>query len=767
MTLIIKAQKDLQEQQHQINQGITRIGRSNHADIVLPSEWRVMSSLHFELKLEANGDLSIKDGSAGKKSKNGTQLKNSFVPADNWTSMKPGDEVKIGSTDRDAIRLLVIDTELATPSLIALKNGTWKLNNTELSVGRSLTCDVVVDGPTISRLHCSIKKSGRKYILTDHSTNGVFVNDKNVNRVVELKNGDQIKVGTAIFNWLNESLSRQTQGKNYRIDVRGLKLKGRISDTNISIEPGQLVALVGGSGAGKSSLLTTMVGQNMGYSGSILINGIELRNGYESIKQEIGFVPQDDIVHLDLSVEEVLKYSARLKLPDKEQQNDAVERVLEELDIGHRRKALVKNLSGGQRKRVSIGVELIADPRILFLDEPTSGLDPGLDKRMMQLLRVLADSGRTVALVTHATNNVTLCDQVVFLGRGGYLCYAGPPRNCLKHFGVAGDFSDIYQFLEQDSKAIKKIAETYRPLILKQLPCVDVGDNTTHTPSGLHLPFIGRFSKAFYQFFVILHRDLILGIRDKTSLILNSLTAPLAILMISFASSNREIFVGHQNTTEQIYLDALRILFVIICSTVWVGLSSSLQVLVKERGIFCRERSFNLLPEAYLSSKAVILLIQALVQSILILLTLNLCFDTPQSTFLPWPLAIAFVCFCTLITVGSQALLVSSLVGTSQQAASAAPLLLIPQLIFGGVLFLLKDSTDFIYPLITSRWSMRAAGIYSDVISLIPGAIKLPGSDAYNATIANLNTSFLVLLAQAFVFLLSTLLALLFLKHNR
>lgn len=276
---------------------------------------------------------------------------------------------------------------------------------------------------------------------------------------------------------------------------------------------------------------------------------------------------------------------------------------------------------------------------------------------MMELLRALADAGRTVALVTHATNNVTLCDQVVFLGRGGYLCYAGPPQECLSHFGITGDFSDIYQYLEKDVNEISKIADSYRPIILSKLPKFS-NAYQKEQKKAIYNSISGKnISKYCNQLLTLLSRDILLASRDKTSLALNAVTAPLAILMIFFATKNKEIFIGDSIESITVYPEALRILFVILCSTIWVGLSSSLQVLVKERLIFRRERSFNLLPTAYLSSKIVMMILQAIFQSILILLTIGFCYNSPENSFLPWPIGIAFVSFLTLITVGSQACL--------------------------------------------------------------------------------------------------------------
>jgi ABC-type multidrug transport system ATPase subunit/pSer/pThr/pTyr-binding forkhead associated (FHA) protein/ABC-type multidrug transport system permease subunit len=769
MNFILLGQQASQEFSFSLREGEFNIGRSRQAQVMLPREWTLVSSLHLSIKINSDGSMVVRDGVNGRPSKNGTQLNRSFLPSDLWTNLNLGDELQIGNQLRDAVRLILLPSDEQKSQSTPAESYRWELRNASLTIGRGQHCDIILNGPTISRVHSLIRRTGDLVYLYDQSRNGVFVNDIPVNGQIRLSDGDQIKVGTTVFVWSYPWLSRGTSGTSYRIDVRDLWLKGRISGTNISIEPGQLVAFVGGSGAGKSSLLTTIVGQNLDYRGQILINGSELRSTYNSIKQEIGFVPQDDIVHLELTVEEVLSYSAKLKLPDAEQQRNAVERVIKELDIGHRRKALVRELSGGQRKRVSIGVELLADPRILFLDEPTSGLDPGLDKRMMQLLRSLADAGRTVALVTHATNNVMLCDQVVFLGRGGYLCYAGPPENCLNHFGLTGDFSDIYQYLEKSADEISDIATAYRAHIVKYLP--PVSSNSNHTVTSIGTGRAIRQQVALQQFKTLISRDMRLALRDRASILINAITAPLAVVMIAFAANNRKIFSDLDSLNTSTYPDALRIIFVIICAVIWVGLSSSLQTLVKERNIFRRERSFNLLPESYLAAKVIAMVVQALLQSLLILITVNIFFVAPESKFISWPLAIALVSLTTLLTIGSQALMVSSLVKNSQQASSVAPLLLIPQLIFGGVLFVLGEKADDIYPLITSRWSMKLMGAFSNVTQLVPGgqsAIKaLDGASAYEAMSSNIHNSFTVLFLQFFIFLALTFTSLLYLKHNK
>lgn len=767
MSMKLLTQQGLQIESHDIGSGLVRIGRSEKCEIRLPAKWQIASNIHMTIEVVEGRPARIIDGSEGKPSTNGTQLNNHFIPADTWTELSSEDEIKIGNNAQECIRIRFQGSHTSQGN-----QSTPSAESADITIGRSSDCSICIEGATISRIHAVIRTRGKSVRLIDNSQNGIYLNGARAPRSSELRNGDEIKIGTHIFLWSSGKLIRETSGKRYRIDVNRLSLTGRINGTSLSIEPGQLVAFVGGSGAGKSSLLTTLAGHNMEYAGSILINGAELRDSYNSIKQEIGFVPQDDIVHMDLTVEEVLRYSARLKLPDPESQRLAVEKTLGELEITHRRSARIKDLSGGQRKRVSIGVELLADPRILFLDEPTSGLDPGLDKRMMQLLRNLADGGRTVALVTHATNNVMLCDQVVFLGRGGYLCYAGRPEQCNVYFGVKGDFSDVYQHLEVSDEEIRALSAKFGHVRL-DAPMSAKGSYAVARESWVNA-LKARIKDFLPQLQTLMSRDLKLQSRDATSIVLNAITAPAAALMLAVAANNRDIFNSSSTESINTFLDAQRILFVIVCATIWVGLSSSLQTIVKERPIFKRERAFNLLPEAYLSAKFVIMIGTSLIQALLLMATVSALFDYPEVVGGHWAARIGLATFVTLVSIGSQALLVSSVVKNSQQASSIAPLLLIPQLVFGGVLFHLSDSSVGIYRVISSRWSMILMGAWSDITSLIPrppsGSIDLTqieGASSYQDTISNIHEALSVLIVQSAILITLTMLLLLFYKRNR
>lgn len=782
--------------------GTYTCGRHSSCQIRFPAAWLIASARHMEVQVDQANAVFIRDGVDASRSTNGTILNQRYLEADRWERISSGDEVQIGGNPLEAITIKIEGSTDATILLqdtnnhqsestilisqlprkdqisasVANDQTSWECIDDQLSIGRDDQNDVRLDGPTVSRVHALIRKSGRIYTLIDKSSNGTYVNGKLVGHSHRLRDGDEIKISSVTFYWRRPCLVRSSLGTSYRIDVRNLSLRNRLECINLSIEPGQLVAFVGGSGAGKSSLLTTVIGQNKNYKGHVLVNGREIKDSFSMIKQELGYVPQDDVIHSNLTVEEVLLYTARIKLPGSDQHRIAVDRVLDQLDISHRRKSLVSKLSGGQRKRVSIGVELIADPRILLLDEPTSGLDPGLDRKMMELLRSIADSGKTVALVTHATANVMLCDQVVFLARGGKLCFAGPPRDCLDYFSVGSDFTQVYQELDKSDSEIDYISQCFRQHQSKYLPPVNPShQRPDSSPAISRLTtggIIARIKNTIRQLPPVLQREVKLIKRDYFSLLLSCFTAPAAILLCIFASRNASVFAkkAQDILTIDPYTDAIRVLLVIVSAAAWVALSSQLQSIVKERAIFCRERAFNLTPEAYFASKVAAMVGLAAIQSVLMTLTLTTLYSAPVKPLGSWASSIGLLMFVAIISLGAQGLMISSLVRNNQQASGAAPLLLIPQLIFSGASFKLAKSSEWVYYLVSSRWVMRGAGAVSGVTSLIPEPLRKNFTvelDIYRGTWANYHLSLKILALQAIVFLAICFFSILFFNTKR
>ena len=226
------------------------------------------------------------------------------------------------------------------------------------------------------------------------------------------------------------------------LDVHGLGLmlpNGRqlLSNVSFSARPGSLTAIIGPSGAGKSTLAKLVGGAITPTAGEVSFAGHDLHAEYASLRHRIGLVPQDDVVHHQLTLDGALRFAAELRLPHatKDQRREAVRRVLEELELTGHAHTRVDKLSGGQRKRASVAMELLTGPALLILDEPTTGLDPALDRQVMTMLRRLADAGRVVLVVTHCLTHLDVCDQVVFLAPGGKTAYCGPATGDRRRLG--------------------------------------------------------------------------------------------------------------------------------------------------------------------------------------------------------------------------------------------------------------------------------------------------------------------------------------------
>lgn len=760
-------QRFLTQEQHFLGRDAQR------ADLILPGDWQMISGCHALLR-RSGEDYCIYDGDGQKPSTNGIFLNRTRITPSKGYLLKHGAELRIGQNPHNQV-VLTYRNPLGAETAEMPETRSVSLKNRSVLLGRDPQATLELDAPIVSRRHATIEPDGHdRYVLRDHSTNGVFINGTRVDGSLVLPDDCTIQIGPFTLVYQGDTLVVVDRGNQIRLDawelvreVGGKKETRRLlDDISLAIEPGQFVALVGGSGAGKSTLMRTLLGIDPTDKGVVYLNGTNLRHNFGIYRAQIGYVPQDDIVHRELTVEEVLTYAAKLRLPADTDIAAIVAKTLEQIEMSDRREVLVGKLSGGQRKRISIGVELLADPKLFFLDEPTSGLDPGLDKKMMQLLRKLADQGRTVILVTHATANIKLCDRIVFVGRGGRLCYFGPPTKALTFFQVeSDDFADIYNELEKGETTVRHWSDRFRhsddywQYVTGHLSPGNPNKPRSHPSPSKGTSFVAQLALLTQRYSQLMWRD-------PVNLTLSLVTAPIGIGLILLAVGTKNPLVLAENPDPTLAPLALRVLFVFTCAALWVGFSSSLQEIVKEAAIYLRERLVNLGLFAYLGSKALILAALALLQTLLMVLVILTGFDDPKATLLSWALGVSATTFLTLLACMSMGLMVSAIVRNGSQANSALPLLLLPQIIFSGVLFHIDGLTSKLSWFMLSRWSVGAYGTLVNINAMVPEPTKLPDGSTlplpfektavYDPTWHNLTLNWGMLCLHAAVYLVIT-----------
>jgi ABC transport system ATP-binding/permease protein len=784
---------DLRETEHDLG----REPQPAPIGLVVPVEWELVSR-HQALFRKIGNDYYIYDGDGQNPSSNRLFINNRLILPQEGYRLQSHDELRIGQNPQNYVSIVYIDPTNLRPSSAPVKTVAPLTAQRAVTIGRTEDNDFALDVPTVSRRHASIELTGSgQYLLRNYSPNGVFVDRQQVDKTATMTVGAILQVASYTFVLQANALVLADRGENIRLDVdrvtKVVKLKNKqklclLNNVNLAIEPGQFVALVGGSGAGKSTLMQTLLGIQQPTDGLVYLNGDNLIGNFNIYRNLIGYVPQTDIVHRNLTVREVLEYAARMRLPPDADIPATIAKTLGQIELEQRQHNLVKTLSGGQLKRVSIGVELLADPKLFFLDEPTSGLDPGLDKKMMQLLRRLADQGRTVVLVTHATSNINLCDRVAFMGLGGNLCYFGPPATANEFFQVpSNDFADIYIQLETadaclDTAARFQASEHYQTNVIERrsLPS---SSGATIDANRVVLPPPQQVKPSFFQQLqILISRYVKLLQRDPVYLGLSLLTAPVGILLVYLATKDTVIdpskafdvatnplltpFVGSADINRAGM--ALKILFVFTCGNIWVGLAGSLQEIIKESAIYLRERLVNLGLLTYVGSKVLTLAGLAIIQTILISVIVLICFGSPEpiSNLSPlnWYLGLPITTFLSILAALSMGLMVSASVKNSSQANSALPLLLLPQIIFAGVLFALDKVAvgKAISWLTISRWSIGAYGTLIDLNLLIPTSKNgadvdfskvMKVSDVYKASWQNLGINWGMLLLQSVVYI--------------
>lgn len=751
------------------------VGRADGNTVVIKDEW--VSRQHLEIAPGPDGRYAVRDlGSRNGVFVNGQPVRHG--------PLNPNDTVQLGQN----LLFFTLDAgEVAGTTLLAtdgtrMANGNGASNDdtgglsgtimlygrADATAGRTADNDLVLDHIQVSRKHARMRWDGRHYLITDlGSTNGTYVNGERVQEA-PLTEGARVQIGPFRFVFTQGALRQQHD--TIRVDavqvtqeVAGGALL--LKNVSFSILPKEFVCIVGGSGAGKSTLLDAISGVRPASHGNVLYNGVDYYANLDEFRSLIGYVPQDDIVPTQLTVRQALTFAAQLRLPPDARGEDVKARVDDALDLMEltpRADVEIHRLSGGQRKRVSIGVELLTDPTLFFLDEPTSGLDPGLETRMMQLMRKVADRGKTVILVTHATQNVTLCDKVIFLAPGGYLAYFGPPREALAFFGVE-TFADIYVLLGQpgapEEWANRYASSTYQERYvddrITRVIRAQERQQRVMPPPAIQPDQQLQRARAVSQFKTLTHRYIATILKDRQYLTIMLAQAPIIGLLLSIVYNRRTFTVDiARNAIGQIAPDlnapkasTLTCLMVIVA--LWFGVSNSAREIVKEASIYRRERTVNLQLGPYLASKFSVLIVICLLQNLVMLgiigvvipyaiKRINFVGNNPVSlTPLDGSWGKAFITMAAVSVAGvAIGLLLSSVVSNADRAASIVPIVLIPQVIFSGTLISYPDLPDAGKPLawlMAGHWGVQAVGGASGVSAIwdafthIANASKRPG----------------------------------------
>ena len=695
----------------QFEDGAYTFGRNENNSIPLNSS--IVSGNHGEIYIQG-GQLFVKDNA----SSNGSYI----AYGTQFVQMTPNQYY--GGNGKDMIIRLGTNQSMdgIDPVLLLYTarqaNGRWKtfeLKAGDTSIGRAENCDIRLKNVAVSRYHAGIRNAnGQYYVFDNGSTNGVFVNGSRIQKSYHLSNKDIFTVlnttfiydGNVVYYKVNpEGIALEIHDLNKDVPAKGGK-KTILDKVSLSIEPNEFVAIIGGSGAGKTTLMTAMSGFDSKVTGRVYCNGTNLRENFQTLKNIIGFVPQQDIIYENITLKKMLYYTAKMKMPEDTStaEIDArIEEVLGMVELSEHKDTYIRRLSGGQKKRASIAVELLANPGLFFLDEPTSGLDPGTEEHLMRTLSKLSkEQEKTIIMVTHTINNLDLCDKVIIMGYGGRLCYCGSPAG-IKDFFQTDDLVKVYDIITADPKGWES-----------RFKMSGINQVSEHTAESNGEAIKPRKVNGFTQLGILVRRytTLIMNDMQRLALIFGQ---PLIIGLLLTLVAGPDIY--------QKFTETQSILFTLMSGGIWMGLLNTIQEVNKERVILKREYMGNLKLPVYMLSKYIVQGVISLVQAVILVVTFVLVKGTPNCKGVIISNAtveIIVLIFLTIYASAGMGLLLSSITKSADRAMAIAPFVLIIQLIFSGILFELTGATDKISYVTFSRWAMESIGSTCDLNELEP-----------------------------------------------
>ncbi|MEU4659228.1 ATP-binding cassette domain-containing protein, partial [Streptomyces sp. NPDC023723] len=608
-----------------------------------------------------------------------------------------------------------------------------------MRIGRALENDLVVSDLQVSRSHAEFHSTpdGRMEIRDLGSHNGTYVNgqpiDKGGSRL--LGPTDIVGVGHSTFRIVGDRLEEFVDTGEVSFSARRLTVtveggKQILKDVSFGVPEKSLIAVIGPSGSGKSTLLKALTGYRPANEGEVLYDGRNLYKQFAELRQRIGLVPQDDILHKELTVQKALTYAAKLRFPaDTTGQERAarIDEVLRELKLDVHRDKKVTSLSGGQRKRVSVALELLTKPSLIFLDEPTSGLDPGMDRDVMQLLRGLADDGRTVLVVTHSVAELALCDKLLVLAPGGSVAYFGPPEEALNFFGYdtwADVFSAFENYRDYDWAGRWKGSQHYQ-MYAADLDAVAAQSVAMPPMQAMRPPkpqgWTAQFATLVRRYVSVIASDKgFLALMVVLPAVLGAVSLPIdwgTGLLPNPVDPRTKLITPNSTATT--------VLLILAVGACFAGAANSVRELIKERVIYERERATGLSRSAYLMSKVFVLGVITVFQGLLVGVIGFSTRKVPDEGVVLGGLTLLELCL-PIMALGFTSmmfgLIISALVKTAEKTMPLLVMFAIVQVVFTGCLFALNGAVgvnQFSY-LMPSRWAVAAAGATLDFNRISP-----------------------------------------------